>query len=87
MKKSLAGAQRPDGERQTDAEQAFERGHHPARVALAQRKSAAQQTANSGPEEPCGQQDAQRNFVAVEDGDQLAHQHDLADDGAESDQH
>jgi hypothetical protein len=72
---------------QTDAEQAFEHGHRAARMAFTLRKSAAHEAADRGPEEPCGEQNAQRDFVAVEDCHHLAHEDDLAEDGAASNQH
>jgi len=50
---------------------------------LAQCKSAAQKAASSGPEKPGCEHDAQRNLIAAEDDHQLAHEDDLADDGAE----
>ena len=47
-------------------------------------EGARESAANRGPEKPCGKQNSQRDFVAVEDLDQLAHEHDLAHDGGKA---
>jgi hypothetical protein len=54
---------------------------------LAQRETAAQKAAGSGPEEPGSEHDTKRNLIAAEDDHQFAHENDLADDGAEPYQH
>ncbi len=85
LEERLRAAQRPDRRGQARGEQAFERGDGEPRLRRPDPGARrVRPLPDRRPQEPCRQQDAERDLVAVEDLDQLAHEHDLAHDGGES---
>jgi hypothetical protein len=84
LEDGFRGAQCPYCGWQAYRKQAFKQSHRLARSLLAQLKAAAQAGSGGGPEEPGGQHDSQRHFIAVEDDNELAQENDLSNDSAES---
>jgi hypothetical protein len=84
LEERLRVAQRPNGCGKARGKDTFERGDGEARPIPSKASAASERASDSRPEKPRGEQNSQSDLVAVEDLDQLAHEHDLADHGGES---